>query len=288
MKPSYEPVWPTDEQSLRRRFEQAGFDREECPSGEQANLLLALLSCYRIRGLGPATRPLCEACPSSTECWQSLPFARRMPGGGSPEDGGIMLPWVGANYQVGGALVIAINPNIDADDPTDLLTEHALSWDHHHRVLEDNQRTTFAYRAARSLARLVAYVKHAAACEDHEEDLVDTLHRTARVQAVKCIPKRARSEPSVRMGRDCPDLLLAQELAILQPGVILTLGNIADAAIARLNGYEYLAEVSGEYLWRHRIHGTWGEADVFGIPHPAARSGLWRRGDAALARALSH
>lgn len=283
MVESMDALWPEDTARLRRRFEEKEFYPEEIPRGEQATLLLALLGLYADKGLAPATRPLCACCPHSGSCWRSASRARRTPTRAAPEDGGIILPWVGDGYRPGGLLIIAVNPNIAETDATHLLSEHEITWDRHHRTLENGQRldegSNFAYRMARSAALLLDSVD-GRELADHEEpqDLVGSLHRTARLQSVKCVPRRKRSRPTSAMQRICPNFLLEQELAILRPGAILTLGNIPDSAVAQLSGYEDLETESSEFLWRHTLTANWGRAEIFSIPHPADPHNGWVSG----------
>ena len=81
-------------------------------------------------------------------------------------------------------------------------------------------------------------------------------------------------------------LVLEEELEILQPQLILTLGSVPDAAISRLSRDEHLESASSEYLWRHRLARKWGSAEIFAIPHPADPRGGWHRGHEALLTAL--
>jgi len=273
------PLWPRDESELRGRFEKGGFDPEEIPDGDQARLLLNLLELYarEDKDLAPATRPLCECCPNHEPCWAGIEDARRTPGTDRREDGGIILPWVGARYKPGGLVVIAINPNVAPDHRTFLLSEHEISW-RHHCVLENDQKSDegswFAYRMLRSAAALLdCGDKLPITDRDRPQDLVDALHRTARLQAVKCVPRRHRSKPTSAMEQACAPFLLEDELGILRPRVILALGNVPDQAISRLSGYQYLESASSEFLWRHRLAANWGSSEVFAIPHPAALGG---------------
>ncbi len=284
-------LWPRNERELRARFEQCEFASEEIPKGSQGGLLLKLLALYESKGLSPATSPLCDCCVNNTRCWRAAMKARRTPTKTHPENGGIMLPWVGSRYRRGGVAVIAINPNIGTNDRTHLLSEHEISWDRHHRVLENNLKTDegspFAYRTLRSTAAILDR-SCANPIRDREQpqDLVGALHHTARLQAVKCVPRTARSRPTGAMEHTCPRFLLEAELGILRPRFILTLGTVPDWAISQLPGYEYLDHASSEYLWRHRLHCKWGSAEVFGIPHPSDPRGGWFRGHQALLRSL--
>jgi len=278
-----EALWPVDAFGLRRRFTDAEFCPEEVPTGEQVALLLSLLGLYADRGLAPATRPLCACCPQAGPCWRSASAARRMPSLAAPEDGGIILPWVGGGYRPGGVLVIAVNPNIADTDVTHLLSEHEITWDRHHRSLANGQRvdegSNFAYRMARSAAPLLDSLDGRGITDrERPQDLLGSLHRIARLQSVKCVPRRERSRPTSAMQWICPEFLLEQELAVLRPGVILTLGNIPDAAVAQLLGYEDLDSEGSEFLWRHRLTEAWGRAEIFSMPHPADPRNGWEAG----------
>ncbi len=286
-------IWPSDKESLRRRFQDADFCAEEWPSGDQAALLLGLLKAYADAGLAPATQPLCECCQHAASCWSSASGSRRAPSSGTPEDGGVILPWVGSHYRPGGLLVLAVNPNIAAEDRTYLLSEHEISWDIYDPALrglgKTAGRSVFAPRMARSAALLIAYANRAPLPErDSPDDLAQALHRTARLQTVKCVPRRQRSRPTPAMIRRCPEFLLQGELAVLQPRFILSLGTVPDAALERLAGYEYVDSLSSEHLWRHRLNAAWGPTEVFALPHPADPRGGWLRGHEALREALTN
>jgi len=91
-------------------------------------------------------------------------------------------------------------PNIAPDHRTFLLSEHEISW-RHHCALENDQKSdkgsSFAYRMLRSAAALLDYAKKLPITDrERPLDLVDALHRTARLQAVKCVPRHHRSQPT--------------------------------------------------------------------------------------------
>lgn len=87
---------------------------------------------------------------------------------------------------------------------------------------------------------------------ERPKDLLDPLHRTARLQALKCVPRRDRSKPTSAMEQTCSTFLLEEQLEVLQSQLILTLGSVPDAAISRLSRYEHL-DTNSEYLWRRRL-----------------------------------
>jgi hypothetical protein len=213
MSPAEGTLWPGNGSELRARFEQAGFDPDEIPSGDQTTLLLELLELYasESKDLAPATRPLCDCCPNREPCWAGAEDARRTPSTDRPEDGGIMLPWVGTRYRPDalvapdGLVVIAINPNIAPDHRSFLLSEHEISW-RHHCGLETGQKSdkgsSFAYRMLRSAAAVLDFADELPITDrERPQDLVDALHRTARLQAVKCVPRRDRSKPTSAWNR---------------------------------------------------------------------------------------
>lgn len=82
----------------------------------------------------------------------------------------------------------------------------------------------------------------------------------------------------------CPPFLSEDELTILRPGFILTLGNSADAAMPRHPGYKPLRNAGSASLWRSRLAAKWGAVDVFGIYHPAY--GGWHQSHKSLLRSL--
>jgi hypothetical protein len=96
-----------------------------------------------------------------------------------------------------------LTPNIAADDHTNLLTEHEITWDRHHRTLArgstTDENSPFAYRMARSAAAVLDLATQQPV-QDREDptDLLDALARTARLQTVKCMPRRERSSRQKR------------------------------------------------------------------------------------------
>jgi hypothetical protein len=170
--------------------------------------------------------------------------------------------------------VLAINPNIGPEDDTELLIEHSISWYFHQPGLEQNHkkhgRTAFAFGAMRSAAVLLDLLDGTPIRDREPRELVGALHRTARLQAVKCIPRRARSRPTDGMWRNCPSFLLVEELKLLKPGYLLTLGKDARIAAMALDGYRRPRGAKPNRIHMGRIEfGTWA-TDVFSIAHPAS------------------
>ena len=288
------PVWPRSRAGVSRLFEGAWPDRERIAAGEQASLLLELLDTYRTEGLNYRRGgvALCDICPNSTSCWRGLePSARRRPTAvRHQENGGIILPWIGPRYKIGGVAVIGINPNIAIDDYTFLLIEHGISWEHYIATFErgrlNEDGSSFGGRAMQTAGLVLDDLdgRPIRAREPHE--LIDVVHRTARLQAVKCVPKRERSEPSSEMSKRCPEFLLAKELAILRPSRIVILGSPARDAVHQMPGYRPLRSHT-RYLQRGELvlHGA--SASVYTLSHPNARDGAWAQGFKSLCRHLA-
>jgi uracil-DNA glycosylase len=81
------------------------------------------------------------------------------------------------------------------------------------------------------------------------------------------------------MRRECPDRFAAQELDVLSPSAILAMGNDAAEAVRRVGAVER-TESTPVYSRGVMRRGD-RTIDVFFLPHPSARGGLWRRGQDA-------
>lgn len=284
-------LWPRTPGELRARFKNDNFPRSRWPAGRQSELLLSLLGLYESKGLSPASSALCDCCENRRPCWHGGGrTAKRRPTADDTEDGGIILPWVGKNYlhRHKRVVLVALNPNIARGDPTELLLEHSISWFRHQdRVfgpeVEYDGHSPFAFRAYQSLAAVVA---HADALPIPNRatfpELRETLHQTARLQAVKCIPRVSISKPEREMRRRCPDFLLVDELTILAPDYILGLGGAVRAAFESMDSYRTERTHPKNLL----TVGSWNlgriSAIVFLIPHPSPPSRNWEPGDREL------
>jgi hypothetical protein len=269
-----------------QRFVAAGRPAEQIPQGEQASLPIKLLAVYEQAGLAhdPWPQPLCRCCRHNERCWTGPQSEHRHPTATEPEDGAVMLPWVGPKYRPGGVAIIAINPNIAPDDPTNLLLEHGISWDQHEAKLRQNfklnDRSPFAWKSLTTAAALLDYIDGRPAQTREPRELIDALHRTARLQAVKCVPKVRNSTPRPGMQKLCPAFLLGDELRVLEPGYVLVFGVPAREAVRRLS--EFVPEKSSPHLSSGRlISGDWS-ADTFALAHPSAHYDAWNHSHAAL------
>lgn len=271
---------PETVSALRARFECDGFD-DQIPRGRPAEMLLRFRNLYSVKGVLRDGRPepLCDVCPNSEACWpkQEAKTQRRpkpKPSLEDNENGSVFLPWIGPKYEPGGVVVVGINPNVAANDDTDLLLEHAITWKWHVDGLREgkasNGNSRFAFGAMRSAAALLDTTDGQPVKDRRKaEELIDAVFRTARLQAVKCIPKRQNSKPYPTMWERCPSLLLGDELDILRPRSILVLGKDPTNAVRNIDKFDEEGKPGTEFgigILRRR---RW-EAGVYALPHPRA------------------
>jgi uracil-DNA glycosylase len=264
------------ETRLHRRFKADQYPSRQWPRGLEAKLLVDLLGVYEGAGLSPGTNvPLCRGCPHAPSCWANGHEYQRVPRRGAVGDGGICLPWVGRDYRPQRDVVtVAINPNLGPGDPSDLLIEHGITWDHHVVGLALNDRShegsRFAFGAMRGAAALLDVADGIPVRDREPHELAGLVRRVARLQAVKCIPRTPTSKPLPNMWRNCPQFLLGQELDILRPQFILTLGTDPRRAVSGLDGYRQRRCRAQRVHHGELVREGW-QATVFGVDHP--RSG---------------
>jgi hypothetical protein len=271
---------------LQALFVADEFEPRQVPAGVQAKLLLRLFRLYEKRGLLPGghAAPLVACCPNAQACWAPALKARPAKVG---DNGCVALPWIGRQYRPGGVAVLGINPNIGAEDETNLLIEHGISWDKHHSGLENGQRrqegSAFAFGSMRSAAALLDVLDGQPVRDREPAELVEALHRTARLQSIKCVPRRTRSKPTNPMWQNCPSMLLGSELDIVKPGWLLVLGADPRWAIERLDGYRP-ERTRNRLLGRGRLERSGWSAEVLCVAHPASSTSAASHG--ALLRSL--
>jgi hypothetical protein len=272
---------PRGTAELRHRFEDCGFRQEQIPNDEQARLLVRLLNVYDDKDLfgDGCPAPLCQICRNAHKCWADAEEGERRepprPYGEDDEDGSVMLPWVGRAYDPGGVVVVGINPNIDKTKKewSELFSEHSITWNRGIPILRAGLKrdggSAFGYRALRWAAALLDDLDGKPPRRRRPKGLIDVVHRIARVQAIKCVPRRKRSEPYEAMWEHCPSMLLAGELDVLKPSRLLVLGNRPYDAIADVGTF---AETSSRSLIKRGVVQRSGWcAEVYGMTHPATR-----------------
>jgi Uracil DNA glycosylase superfamily len=179
-------------------------------------------------------------------------------------------------------------PNVGPKDDRDLLSEHDISWNHYiawfRRSSSSEGGSRFGFGAMRSAAVLLDMLDHQPVRGRQEpSELVETVLRTARLQAIKCTPRRDRSKPYPEMWEECPSFLLGGELDIVRPSVLLVLGKQPRDVVAELDGFDP-CPTRRAGLHRGVLHGDGWQADVYALSHPT--HSLAGASQAAFARSL--
>jgi hypothetical protein len=264
---------------------------EDIPSGEQLELLTELSSLYTQRGLlaeDGSQPPLWRCCTNRSSCWRDNVDCRPPEADGRS---GISLPYIGPSYRPGGVVVVGLNLR----DAGGLLEEYAITCSFPGEPSQLNELvrgrrkihgSTFGYRTTRSAAAVLDAID-GDPVEDHENpvDLAPILKRIARLQYVKCSPDDGdRSSPTDAMTKNCPPLLLLDELSILRPTAILTFGDAFFDGLEMLPGHRW--ENGTDWLAWGTITIGQHEAEVFSLYHPAAARGYWQYGQDDLVEML--
>lgn len=272
--------------------EQQVVDPCDYPQGVPLRLLAETARLYERRGLLSSTKPepLWRCCSYGRECWAKAAKPRR---GSRVNDGTITLPWIGPDYLPGGVVVIAINLH----NASRVLTEYeivcssASSQETLSQIssFEAGRKkahgSLFAYGSVRSAAMLLDVLDGIAITDRADPtELVTPLNRIARLQSVKCAPDDdRRGTPTTAMVRNCPPLLLGDELSILKPRIILTVGRSATQAVRNVPGYETIP--SRGVVKTATIPIADEICTVYSVAHPAS-AGAWQTGHATLRRHL--
>ena len=210
---------------------------------------------------------------------------------GDGENASIFWPWVGEHYRRGGVCIVSLNINAAEPDWWSIAEEYGIA----SAVIESfeaGDRTPFG--SSLFWWRLLSTANAIVASLDglkptHEPDTVeraaDVLERISRVQAVKCVPLRKRSYPTDAMRTQCPDRFALHELEVLQPGVLVALGNDAFEAVQLLRdeGADWVEQT--DHFFRGTLALPHGDVAVLWLYHPNSR-GLWEQGQADLVASL--
>ena len=114
--------------------------------------------------------------------------------------------------------------------------------------LEQGRRATqnhsrFAYRSAATVMAVLASRDGVSPVESPDpHDAPAAFQRVALVQAVKCAPLNDRSWPTDEMRSNCPPRYLARELEILEPAVLIALGEDAKWGIEQAGAVRWTYE----------------------------------------------
>jgi hypothetical protein len=233
----------------------------------------ALVELYRDRHLLPGGRDvdLSCSCPNRGECWEGAPNPK------DPGNAGIALPWIGRSYFETRVVVLGMNFNNFGG-----LGAHYYVCEDHIRSMGEGRSgkngETFSRGAMQYLRVVLANLDRQGIPTDHasvsNESLGPLWERCAYVQTIKCAPGTERSNPTNAMIDNCPKFLLAKELEILDPSVILLFGRSDLRDVVRPwsvpeDGYG-LEE--GPRLERNRAVIGGRDVTLFSLNHPSSQN----------------
>jgi hypothetical protein len=168
--------------------------------------------------------------------------------------------------------VLAMNLNIGPLDLTNLTIGFEISLDQYLPALRAGRRGIGGSRVvsavARTAAGLLDVLDGKPVIDRDPVQLADAYARIAQLQAVKCIPVRERSAPSRTMRRECPRLLLCDELDVLKPSILVALGSESQRVVEQLGGYDPLTGPDPSMGNVRRGDYT---VTAYGVAHPASR-----------------
>lgn len=198
-------------------------------------LLCELAAIYEAEGvlLDGLALPLWRDCPCAAPCWDAFPESWQ-PGRdpSDPWNGGIALPWIGSSFCKGGVVVLGSNLR----EASGLYVEYEIAHTQLEMLESGHEKphnSWWAYRSSRSAAAVMCSLGgHRELDVSEPAALAPVLDGTARVQAVKCSSKDgALSERTAEMSGNCPPRYLRRELAVLEPRVVVALGDEAWSAV---------------------------------------------------------
>ncbi len=255
----------------------AGFICEMEGIGVRPAALGQLKECLKIycdNGLLPGgeDKPLQCICRNADECWKGM----RGPED-HPEQAGISAPWIGCGYAESRVLIVATNFNDFGG-----LDANWTACRSHMNSLSAGKRgaggRAFAAGAMRYLNLALASHEDCLPKTGWEDpphaDLAELMNRCAMVQAVKCAPGSARSDPSGAMRRNCPPFLLKEEIAILAPRVVLVLGRttvrdpIREMLLIEWESGEHPGSMERDWF---RMEPDGERIQMFSLNHPSGR-----------------
>jgi hypothetical protein len=232
--------------------------------------------------LAPQT-DLWDCCPLAADCWR--PGVIRPP---TPHQ--YRVPYVGPQYMSRGIVLVGMNSRDDglSDVAFRGMADMLASF----RSGRRSWGGPFQYRAARLVGLLAASQDAGPLDEEPSLDkLADLLLESARVQAVQCSPgpMNSRRSPRPQMWRNCPSLIVEEQIRVLNPSVVALLGTGTLRAIQRLEALK----VQWNSLWRENnncfARGTLQAenqtAALFALFHPSY-VGRWTRSITALKQSL--
>ena len=231
--------------------------------------------------------PLHSCCPKAQFCWSGLAPHHH------PADAfaGISLPWIGPRYTPSGVLLVGINMNEHGGlGAWEGLIRGALA----DLPFKDRLYASDTYAGSMFQQRAgwyAAVIFRHLGIEEFQDgrDVLDWHHhpsRNARVcqaweqlaatNQVKCSPlvspETPKSRPTAGMWEHCAPFLLAVELEVLRPRVLLVLGlgeNLSQLGrIGSMEGHRV-----AEGIYRGTVQSQMGVLQIVGVTHPAAFGG---------------
>jgi hypothetical protein len=242
-------------------------------------LLMSLARIYEQESVldGDDASPLWDSCRCAESCWAAFPQDWQ-PGRdpADPWNGGILFPWIGAQYAVGGVTVLGINLR----DASGLFVEYEIASTQFECFEAGHERphgSWWAYRSMRSAAAVLRSMAGDAQLDVQDPvALAPVLDETARVQAVKCSSKDgARSARTPEMNANCPSRYLRRELGVLRPRVLIGFGmEVWDA----VDGIAEIDEsVWGDDFSRSVVRIDDLAFEMLWLHHPASVGDTWQR-----------
>jgi hypothetical protein len=269
---------------------------ERWPQPDRVAWIAALEAIYERNevladGFAPALQ---RSCPSCGVCWDGAAH-RRQPETpadvGDGENASIFWPWVGKHYRRGGVCIVSLNINHAEAGWWSIAVEYAIAG----AMIESFEagdrtpfgRSLFSWRLLCTANAVVASLD--GRTPTHEPDTVeraaDVLERISRVQAVKCAPLGDRSYPTDAMRVQCPERFALRELEVLQPGVLVALGNDAFEAVQLLRDEGAVWVEKTDHFQRGALELPHGDVAVLWLYHPNSH-GLWKQGQVDLVASL--
>jgi hypothetical protein len=156
------------------------------------------------------------------------------------------VPFVGPGYPRRRIVIVGMNTRDDGG-----IAEHFIGMRAIMEALRSGRRTygrsRFHYRAGCATAILAANQDGVTPIVNPPpQELVDPILASARIMAVQCAPAHGRRSPTSQMWANCPPMVMADQLEILEPRVVALLGQQTHASVQTLERFE----VHWDTYWR--------------------------------------
>lgn len=240
------------------------------------NIHKQLLDLYWSLGLISAGTtqplPLYDCCERRALCWDGI--ADRRPIDETIHWSHISLPWVGKRYEEFRLVVLGVNPyEAGGLEFYPRLVQEAIE-----ELRSGKIRVNFGYPGYRGTIlwhRVGLYSATIISALGNSSEILkpyEAYDMIAFTNHIKCSPVGERSKPTESMWNNC-SYLLKQELAILQPRLLLVVGleNMWWVRKAVLEDFRTLQEGHGVGVYSGSIECQ--PVGVISVPHPSAPRG---------------